>query len=162
MGHISTNSVPNTEDPSGEVQDCLWSTSAPELKMGSQPTAETGVDKSFAKQLGRRRVFAFFWVFALIATLGIISTEIDDSVAMLDEYAIIALAVIAFVVLAYWRRGQSPAQLARANNILTALAVGLLLTAILGMVLEYGDTADFADEGGKMIISVVLLINRFV
>ncbi len=130
--------------------------------MGSQPTAETGVDKSFAKQLGRRRVFAFFWVFALIATVGITSTEIDDSVAMLDEYAIVALAVIAFVVLAYWRRRQSPAQLARVNNILTALAVGLLLAAILGMVLEYGDTADFADEGGKMIISVVLLINRFV
>lgn len=130
--------------------------------MGNQSSMESGPDKSVTKWLGRNRVSAFFWAFALIALLNVITEEQDIFLHVVDDYADIAIIVVGLAVLAMWWKRQSPSQLKRTQNVMAALAVLLILATIYAITQEIGDPADFGNEIPTLLFGIFLLINRFV
>ncbi len=119
-------------------------------------------DSATIKELGRRRVFAFFWVFVLFAIGNVVGEENDIFLHVVDDYADITLAVIAIIVLAvYWKRS-SIKDLRMTNNILTVLAVGLILATIFAITQEMGDPTDFGNEIPTLFFGIFMLANRFL
>ncbi len=129
--------------------------------MGNEGTSTTS-DSATIKELGRRRVFAFFWGFVLVAISNTILEENDIFLHVVDDYADIVLAVIAIVVLAVWWKRNSMPELRRTNTILTVLAVGLILATIFAISQEYNDPADFGNEIPTLFFGIFMLINRFI
>lgn len=118
--------------------------------------------KAMQKQTGRARVFAFFWVFALAALSSTVMDEHDIFLHVIDDYTDITLAVVAIVVLAVlWRRNALPS-LKKANNIMTVLAVLLMLVTFFAISQEISDPADFGNEIPTLFFAIFMLINRFV
>ncbi len=125
---------------------------------------------SDVKQLGRARVFAFFWAFVIIAIGNVINEENDIFLHVVDDYTDIILAVIAIAVMLYWwRMNKSPQGLKMVNNVLTILAVGIALATIFAMTQEFCpagsttcDPSDFGNEIPTLFFSIFMLINRFV
>jgi peptidoglycan/LPS O-acetylase OafA/YrhL len=119
-------------------------------------------DKSRVKQLGRRRVFAFFWALLLIAIANTVNEEGDIFLHVVDDYADIILAVVALIVLVAWWKKSSIPDLKRVNNIMAVLAVLVIIATIYAITQEYTDPADFGNEIPTLLFGIFLLINRFV
>jgi hypothetical protein len=130
--------------------------------MGNQSSMESNADKSLTKWLGRNRVSAFFWAFALVALLNVITEENDIFLHVVDDYADIAIIVVALALLAMWWKKQSPSQLKRTGNAMAVLAVLLILATIFAITQEIGDPTDFGNEIPTLLFGIFLLINRFV
>ena len=130
--------------------------------MGNQSSMESGSDGSLTKWLGRNRVFAFFWTFALIALLNTVQEENDIFLHVVDDYADIAIIVVAIVLLAMWWKKKSPQQLKMTGNVMAVLAVLLIVATIFAITQEYNDPADFGNEIPTLLFGIFLLINRFV
>ena len=119
-------------------------------------------DKSVIKELGRRRVFIFFWGFVIVAIANVIGEESDMFIHVLDDYLDIILAVVAIaIIVAMWRKQTAP-QLRRVNNIASILAVLLVLVTIYAISVEIGDPADFGNEIPTLLFGITMLVNRFV
>jgi heme A synthase len=123
---------------------------------------ESGADMSVSKWLGRNRVSAFFFAFALVALLNTITEENDIFLHVVDDYADIAIIVVALALLAMWWKKKSPAELKRTQNVMAVLAVALILATIFAITQEINDPADFGNEIPSLLFGVFLLINRFV
>jgi uncharacterized protein YhhL (DUF1145 family) len=130
--------------------------------MGNQSSMESSSDSSLTKWLGRNRVFAFFWTFALIAILNTVQEENDIFLHVVDDYTDIAIIVVAIVVLAMWWKKRSPQQLKMTGNVMAVLAVLLIAATIFAITQEYNDPADFGNEIPSLLFGIFLLINRFV
>ncbi len=130
------------------------------MKMGTS----TLPDRSTIKELGRRRVFGFFWVFAIVAIANTIRDEGDTFSHVIDNYLDIALGVIALVVILVWLKKDSFKQLRMTNNINTILAVLLIVVTIATLAGLTGETTteDLADDIPTLFFGVFMLINRFV
>jgi uncharacterized membrane protein YccC len=128
--------------------------------MGSEGTSMMP-DRATIKELGRRRVFTFFWVFVLFAIGNVVGEENDIFLHVVDDYADLALAIVAIVVLALWWKKSSLKELRMTNNILTVLAVGLVLATLFAISQEYGDPEDFGNEIPTLLFAIFMLINRF-
>ncbi len=74
----------------------------------------------------------------------------------------ITLAVIAIIVLVVWWKRQSLSDLKRVNNIVTVLAVLLILATVFAFTHEIGDTEDLANDIPTLFFGIFMLINRFV
>lgn len=118
-------------------------------------------DGATIKELGRRRVFAFFWVFVLVAIANTAIGESDKFLHVVDDYTDITLAIIAIVVLAMWWKRKSFKDLRRSNNILTVLSVILVLATIFAITQEMGDPEDFGNEIPTLLFAIFLIVNRF-
>jgi hypothetical protein len=117
--------------------------------------------KDWARQVGRSRVFMFFWAFAVVAIGNVIGEENDMLLHVIDDYVDIVLAVIAIVVLVrVWKKGT--AALKRANDVSAVLAVMLIAMTIFAITQEIGDPADFGNEIPTLLFGIFMLINRFV
>lgn len=119
-------------------------------------------DKSIVRELSRRRVFVFVSVFLVLGGVGIILEESDMFLHAIDDYAMVALAVIALLVYAMWRNKLSLTELKKQNNIFTALFVVALIFKLYGTMTEIGDPTDFGDEIPLLIAFVLTIANRFV
>jgi hypothetical protein len=119
-------------------------------------------DKSVVRELSRRRVFVFISVFLVLGGVGIIVEESDMFLHAIDDYAMVALAIIALLGFAVWRNRLSLADLRKQNNILTALFVVALIFKLYGTMAEMGDASDFGDEIPLLIAFVLTIANRFV
>ena len=119
-------------------------------------------DKSVVRELSRRRVFVFISVFLVLGGVGIIVEESDMFLHALDDYAMVALAVIAILGFALWRNKLSLTELKKQNNIFAALFVVALIFKLYGTVAEIGDPTDFGDEIPLLIAFVLTVGNRFV
>ena len=119
-------------------------------------------DKTTIKQLGRRRVFAFFWSFVILALASSVVEEGDIFLHVVDDYADIILAVVALIVLIAWWRRTSESDLKRVNNILAVLAVLLIFATIFAITQEYNDPMDFGNEIPTLFFGIFLVINRFL
>lgn len=115
-----------------------------------------------SKWLGRTRVFAFFWAFALVAIANVITEESDIFLHGVDDYTDIILAIVALIIIAVWWKKQTPAELKRTNNVLTVLAAVLILATIFAITQESGDPTDFGNEIPTLLFGVFMLINRIV
>ncbi len=129
--------------------------------MGSEGTS-TMPDSATIRELGRRRVFAFFWVFVLVAIANTINEENDIFLHVIDDYADIALAIIAIVVLVMWWKRSSMKNLRMTNNTLTVLAVGLIIATVFAITQEMGDPTDFGNEIPTLFFGIFMLLNRFL
>lgn len=119
-------------------------------------------DKSLKRELGRRRVFFFVAAFLALALGGLIPEEADVFLHALDEYAIVALSVIALILLVAWRNKQSLADLKRQNNIILVLFVVALVFKLYAFTVEISDPADFGDEIPILIGLLLTIANRFL
>ncbi len=129
--------------------------------MGSEGTSVMP-DSATIKELGRRRVFAFFWVFVVVAIANTINEENDIFLHVVDDYTDIVLATIAIVVLVMWWKRSSMKDLRMTNNILTVLAVGLIIATIFAITQEMGDPTDFGNEIPTLFFGIFMLLNRFL
>lgn len=130
------------------------------MSTDSSPT--TMPDKDWLKQMGRRRVFGFFWVFFVLAIAQTLSEESDQFFHVLDNYVDIALAAVAIIALLVWWKKTSTKDLKMLNNLLTVLAVLLVLATLFAFSQEIGDSQDLADDIPTLFFGVFMLINRFV
>ena len=119
-------------------------------------------DKSVVREISRRRVFIFVSVFLVLGGVGTILEESDMFLHAIDDYAMVALAIIALLGFVMWRNKLSLAELRRQNNILTALFVVALIFKVYGAMVEMGDASDFGDEIPLLIAFVLTIANRFV
>ena len=129
---------------------------------GQNTSAISPEQKSWTKQVGRIRVFVFFWVFALAALSNTITEERDIFFHVLDDYTDITLAIIAIIVLAILWRRKSLQSLRTANNIATVLAVLLIAATIFAITQEIHDPADFGNEIPTLFFGIFMIANRFV
>lgn len=130
--------------------------------MSTESSSMSMPDRATIKELGRRRVFAFFWVFVLVAISNTITEENDIFLHVVDDYADITLAIVAVIILvAMWKK-QSIKDLRKVNNIFTILAVLLIAAALFAISQEIGDPADFGNEIPTLFFGVFMLANRFV
>ena len=128
-----------------------------------QPQSEfTHAQKSVIKELGRRRVFVIFLAFLAFALGNTITEESDILLHALDDYLIIALAVIGVVIFAVTWKKQSFLDLRKVNNIATIISVIFIPIVIFAITQEINDPADFGNEIPSLLFAAVLVINRFV
>ena len=124
-------------------------------------SAPTDDQKAWTKQLGRARVFIFFFAFVVVAIGNAVGEENDIALHVADDYADIAIAIIGVIVLAtMWKKGT--AALRKANNISTVLAVLLIVATIFAITQEYNDPTDFGNEIPTLLFGIFMIINRFV
>lgn len=131
------------------------------MKMGTEASTSMA-DGATIKELGRRRVFAFFWVFFVLAIAQTVSEESDELLHVADDYVDIVLAVIAIVALLVWWKRKSFKDLRMTNNLMTVLAAGLLVATLFAFSQEMGDSADLANDIPSLFFGIFMLINRFV
>jgi hypothetical protein len=132
------------------------------LEMGGESSMEPGPDQSLTKELGRRRVSIFFWALLFIAIANVVNEENDLVLHVADDYADLALAVVALGIIALWRKRKSLKDLKKLNNVLAVLAVIVILATIFAITQEYTDPTDFGNEIPTLLFGIFLLINRFV
>lgn len=104
----------------------------------------------------------FFYALLLVAISDTAISESDTFLRAIDDYVAIILAVVALAVLFGWWKRQSLSDLRRGSNIVTVLAVLVLLATIFAITQEIGDPKDFGNEIPSVIFSIFLLINRFI
>jgi hypothetical protein len=119
-------------------------------------------DDVATKALAKRRVFVFFFVFAIIALLSTVAEESDIFLHALDDYVIIIIAIIALLFIYLSRKKQTVSQLARQHNVILALLVIALIVQIYAIIVEFNDPADFGNEIPVLVLIVMMLVNRFV
>lgn len=119
-------------------------------------------DSATIKQLGRRRVFVFFFGFALVAIANTVTEENDILLHVVDDYADILIAVVALAITFIWWKRNSLSALRKLNNILAVFAVLLILATIFAITQEINDPTDFGNEIPTLFFGVAMLINRFV
>ena len=129
--------------------------------MGSESSMPSMPDKDTIRELGRRRVFAFFWVFTLFAIGNVVNEENDIFLHVVDDYTDIILAVVAIVVLVLWWKRSSMKDLRMTNNILTVLAVLLIAATLFAITQEMGDPTDFGNEIPTLFFGIFMIANRF-
>lgn len=113
-------------------------------------------------QLGRRRVFVFFFAFTIVALLPTALGESDMLTHFADDVAIIVLAAIALALIASWWRQDTVPGLQRLSNALLMIAIIELVIQIGGIYIERTDAADFANEIPSLLFILTLIINRAV
>ncbi len=114
------------------------------------------------RELSKRRVFVFFFVFMLIALLPTVIEESDVFLHALDDYLIIFIAIVALLfVFLSWKR-QTVSQLLAQHNVLAVLIVIALIVQVYGIIAEIHDPADFGNEIPAFILLIMMLINRFI
>jgi len=80
----------------------------------------------------------------------------------LDDYAILAISVVALVVIgAMWKK-QPLAGLRKQHNILLVLLIVALVFQIYAFVAEANDSTDLGNEYPSLTILVLMVINKFI
>ncbi len=119
-------------------------------------------DKLLKRELGRRRVFFFISIFLALALGGLIPEESDIFLHALDEYAIVAISIIAVILLIAWRKKQSLAELKKQHNIILVLFLIALAFKLYAFPVEMSDPMDFGDEIPVLIGLLLTIGNRFL
>ena len=123
--------------------------------------AQSNTDRALTKELARRRVWVFFAILVAAAFSGQLGEESDIFLHALDEYVLVALAVVALVVLAVMWKKQALGELRKQHNILLVLFVIMLVFKLYAVSVEFGDPQDFGNEIPGLIILIIAVANRF-
>ncbi len=114
------------------------------------------------RELAKRRVFVFFALALLFATL--LTVAIDENTIANHAADDIGIAVVALAMLAYILYNKSRTkvnELLKQNNAIALLVVLAIIVKIIGIYIERG-TVDFGDEIPVLITLVMMLANRFL
>jgi glycerol uptake facilitator-like aquaporin len=119
-------------------------------------------DKNWLRDLGRRRVSAFFFALLLVAIFEQAISESDKFLHAVDDYVDIIVAIIALLIIFAWWKKNSASDLKKTNNWMAGLALIVIIATIFAMTQEFGDAEDFGNEIPTLLFGIFLLINRFV
>jgi hypothetical protein len=99
----------------------------------------------------------------LIEIVGaFVGLEGDMLAHSLDDYAILALSIMALLVIgAMWKK-QSFAGLRKQHNILLALLILALIFQIYAFIAESNDPTDLGNEYPSLTILILMIINKFI
>jgi hypothetical protein len=80
----------------------------------------------------------------------------------LDDYAILAISIVALLVIgAMWKK-QSLAGLRKQHNVLPALLIVALIFQIYAFIAESNDPTDLGNDYPSLTILVLMLINKSI
>src|SRR6266487_4466328 len=114
--------------------------------MKTNPLTDVSAEKSIARELAKRRAFIVLFIVSIEIVGAFIGLEGDMLAHALDDYAILAISVVALVVIgAMWKK-QSLAGLRKQHNILLALLIVALVFQIYAFVAEANDPTDLGNE----------------
>lgn len=122
---------------------------------------ETSIKEQLT-EFARVRTFLYFYIASFIIFIGVIFEELGPDFHELDDILFIALAFIAIVIIIYRWKNRSLSGLRLTNNISALIAFLLVLVSIYAISIEMGDTADFGDEIPQLLLSIIILISRFI
>ncbi len=130
--------------------------------MKTNPLTDVSAEKSIARELAKRRAFIVLFIVLIEIVGAFIGLEGDMLAHALDDYAILAISVVALVVIgAMWKK-QSLAGLRKQHNILLALLIVALVFQIYAFVAEANDPTDLGNEYPSLTILVLMVINKFI
>jgi peptidoglycan/LPS O-acetylase OafA/YrhL len=129
--------------------------------MKTNASTDVPEEKSIARELAKRRAFIVLFIVLIEIVGAFIGLEGDMIAHSLDDYAILAISIIAFLVIgAMWKK-QSLTGLRRQHNILLALLIVALVFQIYAFIAESNDPTDLGNEYPSLTILVLMLINKF-
>jgi len=126
--------------------------------------SSTGVseEKSIARELAKRRAFIVLFIVLIEIVGAFVNLEGDMLAHSLDDYAILAISLVALLVIgAMWKK-QSLTGLRKQHNILLVLLIVALVFQIYGFIAESNDPTDLGNEFPSLTILVLMLINKFI
>jgi hypothetical protein len=112
--------------------------------------------------LGRRRVFAFFAAFTIVALGDVLFGELDKLTHAFDDIVIVILMAVVLGVIGSGLRKTSVLQLSRQQNIVLVIVIVALIIQIVAFPIEMKDPMDFGNEIPVLLLLVAMIVNRFV
>jgi hypothetical protein len=80
----------------------------------------------------------------------------------LDDYAILAISIVALLVIGVLWKKQSLAALKKQHSILLVLLIVALVFQIYAFIAESNEPTDLGNEYPSLTILILMLINKFV
>lgn len=115
------------------------------------------------RDYGRARAYAALYSFTVLAfTYTAYFVEGEDLVTSFDDLAVAGVGVVVLLFLALRWRKPSLLSLSRLNNILFVLGLWMVVLSIFALEIEAGFPDDLLDEPPKLIVSLLLVVNRFL
>lgn len=119
-------------------------------------------EKSLAKELTKRRVFAFFLFLTAFSFAQTIGEEIDKPSHALDDIVVVLVAVVGFILILLWWKRKSLSSLKRQHNVFLVIALVVLAMKLMAFVIESSDAQDLGNDIPGLIFAVMMIANRFV
>jgi len=130
--------------------------------MKTNVSTNVSEEKSIARELAKRRAFIVLFIVLIEIVGAFIGLEGDMIAHSLDDYAILAISLVALLVVgAMWKK-QSLTGLRKQHNILLVLLIVALVFQIYGFIAESNDPTDLGNEFPSLTILVLMLINKFI
>jgi hypothetical protein len=130
--------------------------------MKTNTPADVPEEKSVARELAKRRAFIVLFIVLIEIVGAFIGLEGDMFAHALDDYAILAISIVALLVVGGMWKKQSLAALRKQHNILLGLLIVALAFQIYGFIAESNDPTDLGNEFPSLTILVLMLINKFI
>jgi hypothetical protein len=130
--------------------------------MKTNTSADVPVEKSVARELAKRRAFIVLFIVLIEIVGAFIGLEGDMLAHALDDYAILAISIVALLMIGGMWKKQSLAGLRKQHNILLVLLAVAIVFQIYGFVAESNDPTDLGNEFPSLTILVLMVINKFI
>lgn len=122
----------------------------------------TTSDPVYTKWMQKRGV-AIFSSFLLLVFGTTAASELDHPLYAVDDIALLLIGIVSLVMLLYvYKNPKGVGDIKKSMNIFTVLIIIGLLVKIVWAGIEAGDADAFGDEIPSMIISLFILVSRFV
>jgi membrane protease YdiL (CAAX protease family) len=119
--------------------------------MKTTTSSDVSEEKSIARELAKRRAFIVLFIVLIEIVGAFIGLEGDMLAHALNDYAILAISVVALVVIgAMWKK-QSLAGLRKQHNILLILLIVALVFQIYAFAVEANDPTDLGLNGNQQV-----------
>jgi cytochrome bd-type quinol oxidase subunit 2 len=130
--------------------------------MKTNMSTDVPQEKSIARELAKRRAFIVLFIVLIEIVGAFIGLEGDMLAHALDDYAILAISIVALLVIGVMWKKQSLAGLRKQHNILLALLIVALVFQIYAFIAESNDPTDLGNEYPSLTILILMLINKFI
>jgi len=130
--------------------------------MTTNTSTDIPEEKSIARELAKRRAFIVLFIVLIEIVGAFIGLESDMIAHSLDDYAILAISIVALLVIGAMWKIQSLAGLSKQHNILLVLLIVALAFQIYAFIAESNDPTDLGNEYPSLTILVLILINKFL
>ena len=130
--------------------------------MKANMSTDVPEEKSIARELAKRRAFIVLFIVLIEIVGAFIGLEGDMIAHSLDDYAILAISIVALLVIGVMWKKQSLAGLRKQHNIVLVFLIVALVFQIYGFIAESNDPTDLGNEFPSLTILILMLINKYV
>ena len=130
--------------------------------MKANMSTDVPEEKSIARELAKRRAFIVLFIVLIEIVGAFIGLEGDMIAHSLDDYAILAISIVALLVIGVMWKKQSLAGLRKQHNIVLVFLIVALVFQIYGFIAESNDPTDLGNEFPSLTNLILMLINKFV